>query len=98
MQGLELVELLLMKRTLPFFPNPVHHTLKLDTKTLNGKKGSIQIFNTFGQQISAIPQKEFTESYETIDITAYQNGLYFMSIKVENQRAISKKFFVEKLE
>ena len=86
------------EQALTLFPNPVRHTLKFHTTTLSGKKGNIQIFNTFGQQVGFIPQKEFSGTVETIDITGYQNGLYFMTIKMENHRAISKKFFVEKLE
>ena len=86
------------EKEINLFPNPVHHTLNLRTNALKGKKGTIQVFNTFGQQVAFIPQKEFSGTYETIDITGYQNGLYFMVIKLDNQRAINKPFLIEKLE
>ena len=79
------------------FPNPVLSTLNIKTKVFKGKKASIQIFNTFGQLVNQIPQKIFNQNYESIEVGAYENGLYFMTIKVENRRIISKRFLVEHL-
>ncbi|GEM_PF-4952811 len=86
------------EKIITLFPNPVQHTLSLKTTPFQGKKGRIQIFNTFGQQVANIPEKKFNQTYETIDISNYQNGLYLMTIKMENRRVISKHFLVEKLE
>ena len=88
---------LLNEKDIQLFPNPVLHTLNIRTKVLQDKKGSIQIFNTFGQLIETIPEKTFTQSIESIDVGHYQNGLYLMTIKVDNRRVISKRFLVENL-
>lgn len=79
------------------FPNPALNTLNMRTYSLKGKTGSIQIYNTFGQQIQAFPAKEFTEEFESFDVSNYENGLYLMTIKMNNQRVITKRFLVENL-
>lgn len=79
------------------FPNPALSTLNMRTYSLKGKTGSIQIYNTFGQQIQTFPAKEFTEDYESFDVSNYENGLYLMTIKMDNRRTITKRFLVENL-
>ena len=72
--------------------------LKIQTKVLNGKKGSIHIYNAFGQRIETIPAKVFNQEFETIDVAAYQNGLYYLNIKADQMQPISKQFLIEKME
>ena len=79
------------------FPNPALNTLNIRTYALKDKKATIQIFNTFGQQIQELPTKVFMNDFETIDVSNYENGLYLMMIQAENRRIISKRFLVENL-
>lgn len=79
------------------FPNPVLNTLNIKTKILKDKKASIQIFNTFGQLIETLPEKVIKDNYEAIEVGHYENGLYLMTIQVDNRRVISKRFLVENL-
>lgn len=79
------------------FPNPARDRLSLQTKELIGRTGNIQIFNAFGKQILEIPNKEFINHFEHIDVSNFENGLYYLNIKAENRRLISKKFIVESL-
>lgn len=79
------------------FPNPARDRLSLQTKELIGSTGNIQIFNAFGKQILEIPNKEFINHFEHIDVSNFENGLYFLNIKADNRRSFSKKFIVESL-
>lgn len=92
------VDFYLNEKEIAVFPNPVQHTLSIQTKALKGKKGIIQVFNAFGQQMEVIPAKVFDQEFEVIKVESYQNGLYYLSIKADNLPLISKKFLVEKME
>lgn len=92
------VDFYLNEKAIGVFPNPVQDRLMIQTKALNGRKASIQIYNAFGQQIEAIPSKVFNQEFETIDVATYQNGLYYLNIQADKMPLISKKFLVEKME
>ena len=92
------VDFYLNEKAIAVFPNPVQHTLTVQTKALKGRKGTIQIYNAFGQQIESQPTKVFDQEFESIKVENYQNGLYYLNIKAENLPLISKKFLVEKME
>ena len=67
-------------------------------KSLKGKEGSILIYNTFGVLVKQIPKMTFEEDYLSINIHSFQNGIYLISLKADQQRIISKRFVVEHLE
>jgi len=85
------------KTAIVLFPNPVRTTLQVQIEALKGQKGSLHIFNAYGQQKTTIPVKMFNQSVETIDVQGYENGLYYLQIQTENRRMISRKFLVERL-
>ena len=62
----------------------------------DSKKGTVRIYNNFGQQM-------LDRNYESIplidmqlDVSDYQSGIYFISIDVEGYRAITKKYVVSR--
>lgn len=79
------------------FPNPAMYTLNIKTTALKDKKGTVQIFNSFGKLMKQMPAKVFNNDYETIDVGNYENGLYLMTIKMENAKIFSRRFVVEHL-
>jgi len=79
------------------FPNPVRNTLTINTSTLKGKKGSIQIYNILGHKITQMPNKFFDQAFETINLEHLENGLYYLNIQSNDFRAIGKQFIVEHL-
>jgi len=73
------------------FPNPAMHTLNIKMTALKDKKGTVQIFNSFGQLLEQMPAKFFKNDYETIEVGNYENGLYLMTIKMENSKVFSRR-------
>ena len=91
------VDFQLDKTAIAIFPNPAQTTLQVQIEALKGRKGSIQIFNAYGQVMEYLPAKVFDQKYETIDVQGYENGLYYLQIKAANRRMLSRKFLVERL-
>lgn len=77
------------------FPNPVHETLQIKTKSLVGEKGAIQIFNTFGQLITTLTQVVFTTDIKRVDVSNLENGMYYLSLQAEGRKVMTKRFVVE---
>ncbi len=91
------VDFYMKENEIALFPNPVQDKLVIQTKSLIGRKGNIQIFNAFGQLIEAIPSQKFEGPTHSVDVSSYQNGLYYLHIKAERMRPVNKKFLVERM-
>ncbi len=76
------------------FPNPVKEELTLQTTTLNGQTGRLQIFNAFGQQVLA-QKTTFNGDYETINAQNLENGIYWLVVQIDNRKLITKRFIKE---
>jgi len=76
------------------FPNPAREILNLRTWELEGQKGTLEIFNLLGNKVYEEIIELGTE-YQTIDIQNLENGMYWLSLKLENRRRVSKRFMVE---
>ena len=76
------------------FPNPAREILNLRTWELEGQKGTLEIFNLLGNKVYEEIIELDTE-YQTIDILNLENGMYWLSLKLENRRRVSKRFMVE---
>ena len=58
-------------------PNPARHEIHLDTRNLQNKIGTIRIYNAYGDLIEVCDNQEFNSFRKTINISDYENGLYF---------------------
>ena len=76
------------------FPNPAREILNLRIWELEGQKGTLEIFNLLGNKVYEETIELGTE-YQTIDIQNFENGMYWLSLKLENRRRVSKRFIVE---
>jgi len=76
------------------FPNPVISELKLQTGPLNGQIGSLQIVNTFGQQVWA-KKVNFDGDFKTISTHDLENGIYWLIIQTDTRKLITKRFVKE---
>ena len=76
------------------FPNPAREILNLRIWELEGQKGTLEIFNLLGNKVYEQTIELGTE-YQTIDIQNFENGMYWLSLKLENRRRVSKRFIVE---
>jgi len=81
--------------TAKLFPNPAADQIVLETVTLKGLEGSVQIYNTFGQLIHHIPTVMFDNDYQRIELSSFENGMYFLSVRAEGKRLVTGRFVVE---
>lgn len=65
------------------FPNPAHRSTTIIVNAENVKTCSLSIYNLNGQLIKSDPME--TNTYHTINLTEFKNGLYLISIKVGNK-------------
>ena len=84
-----------LAKEITLFPNPVKSTLYLNTTGLNGKTAHIEVFNGYGHSVLQIPQKTFSSTVETIDVQTLPNGFYYLVIKAEDTRLVTKRFVLE---
>lgn len=92
-----LAQLIKEEKILTVSPNPVRYELNLDTRFLKDKKGTIQVYNTFGQLIEEFTNQEFAAFSKTINVSNYENGLYWLTVKVNGLPRVTKRFVVESL-
>ncbi len=76
------------------FPNPAQDYIQVHLPKLEGLAGTIRVYDAYGQMMAEY-QTEALHSYERLELTNARNGLYFMTIKAENNRRIGKRFVVE---
>ncbi|GEM_PF-4426827 len=93
----ELEKMLKENKALSIAPNPASTELQLNLKYLNGKTGSINIFNVFGQEIAEFSKVDFSVPTHRIDVSNYENGIYWMMVKVKGLPLITKRFVVDNL-
>ena len=79
------------------FPNPVQNELFINLKSFAGKQARIQLINNFGQVVLDQNLGELSGETERLDMKNVENGLYFIHIKVEGQKAFNQKVIVERL-
>ena len=84
-----------IEKAIKLFPNPVQSEMTLQVIPLMGTKGSISIFNLYGQKVKQFNDLQFEEAHLSFDMTGLENGLYHLTIKSDNRRLISKRFVVE---
>jgi hypothetical protein len=77
--------------------NPVNDVLILKYSTTNKSIGEINIYNAAGETVRVIKAVEFDTavSTKTIDVSDFNNGIYFVSLNVEGAYH-TRKFIVTK--
>jgi len=84
-----------LTKEITLFPNPVQSIFYLDLTQLADKTGQIQIFNSYGQLVQEFPKMTFSGEIETINVSDFENGFYYLTIKTENTKLVTKRFVVE---
>jgi hypothetical protein len=79
------------------YPNPTHDNIHIDMRGYVGKAGTIEVYNNLGQKMTARNYLSFPTIPAEFDVSGFTNGMYLISIKVENHRRFTKKFIVNKL-
>lgn len=79
------------------FPIPASKDLKVDLTRFESRAARLSIYNQLGQLQEVIEIEEISPSPFELNLDNYLNGVYHMNIEIENARAISKKFIVNRL-
>ncbi len=69
------------------YPNPSNRILIIDLQPSAGQNSQIKIFNAIGKQIF---QSTTLGDQLTVDISKFQNGIYFVQLSSENNISIQK--------
>ena len=84
-------------RTIQIYPNPTNDFIHITLRELAGKKGTIEIVNSFGQKVKGQTYESIPAIPATFDVSELVSGVYFVYIKIDNHRSVTKKFVVGKL-
>ena len=84
-------------QSLAVFPNPAREELFVSLKAHAGQTANLQIINTYGQVVRQLAIDEIPAEAIRLDLGDVQNGLYHLSIQVDNSNVISKKVLVSRL-
>ena len=84
-------------RTIQIYPNPTNEFINITLRELAGKKGTIEIFNSFGQKVKGQNYEVIPSLPATFDVSELVGGVYFVNIKIEGHRTVTKKFVVGRL-
>jgi len=79
------------------FPNPTDDYIHLSLKDFAGKSGTIEIYNSLGQQVANREYQSIPSLPATFDVSKMISGVYTITIKVDEHRRFTKKFIVSKL-
>ena len=83
-------------KELVLYPNPARNEVTLQSKSLKGKTGNIQIFDTFGRLIQSFSGIQFTDN-QILNLHDFENGIYWLSVQIEGKSAVGKRLVVETL-
>jgi parallel beta-helix repeat protein len=78
------------KNEITIFPNPTQKMLYIDLKNKALNNSEIIIFNSIGEKIKTLNTSE--NEIETIDISEFQSGIYFVSLLKNNTTTFLGKF------
>ncbi|MEM1119404.1 MAG: Kazal-type serine protease inhibitor domain-containing protein [Bacteroidota bacterium] len=79
------------------YPNPASETVFMKIKSNGLGEGQLQVVSAYGQVLTTQTiANEFDETIE-LDVSAYQNGLYYYQIQLPKQKMVSGKFLVNRL-
>ena len=82
---------------LVLYPNPARDRVNIGLPNLDFQKGTIRIYNVFGQQVSGVSFDGFNQDILTIDLDSFENGIYVMTIQIDGSATFSRRFVVEHL-
>ena len=76
------------------FPNPAQEKLFINLEPFLEKNTQIQIFDARGVEMTTKSIENNLEPIQKIDMSNYNNGLYFIAIKIDGQKIITRQFVV----
>jgi cephalosporin-C deacetylase-like acetyl esterase len=86
----------LFKEQIQLYPNPVSEELTIDLNAYGGGKGGLRIYDSFGKMVWAMPEETFSSRQIKLDVTNFQDGIYFLMTEGAGLRILLDKFVVLK--
>ena len=80
--ALSLTDAIQLKKAIVIYPNPSENRININ----NGTAFSIDSFKLFTVNGSLVKELKNTDSYQNIDVSQLQSGVYFIAIDVNNQK------------
>jgi hypothetical protein len=78
------------------YPNPARYNISIDMIGFAAKAGTIEIFNQLGQKMTQRNYLSIPSAPAVFTLSDFPNGMYIISIKIENQERFTKRFVVNK--
>jgi Secretion system C-terminal sorting domain len=88
---------MLAPTSINIFPNPASRALNINLANHIGKRARISVYNQLGQLQDFITIETVTTSPVKLNVANYQNGVYYMTVKFENSKMITRKFMVNRM-
>jgi PQQ-dependent dehydrogenase (s-GDH family) len=78
------------------FPNPAGESVTLDLTPWEGKTAIVQFYNELGLLVKKHSILE-VNALENIDLSDFQNGVYFVTLETKGQRRLTKKLVIARM-
>ncbi|MEM1118853.1 MAG: T9SS type A sorting domain-containing protein [Bacteroidota bacterium] len=82
---------------LVLYPNPARDRINIQLPYSDFQKGTIQVYNVFGQQISTTNFEQSNQDFLTADLGGFENGIYLMTVQLDGGFLVGRRFVVEHL-
>ena len=76
------------------FPNPATDEVRVDLSQFENQIFSLKVLNNLGQIIYRKEYQHLEEYLESLDLSSYNNGIYLISIELEDGTKLTKKLIV----
>ena len=76
---------------LSFYPNPAKDKMTIQLNFDEQKKVEIHLINAIGEQIYSFTENNAGTAYrKTINVSKYENGIYFLECIVDGEKTVTK--------
>ncbi len=79
------------------FPNPTSNDLYINLNAFEGRSAQVAIYNQLGEQLMMEEIETLTTEALRFDVNSYNSGMYFITIKIDDQPRKSFRFVKGKL-
>lgn len=81
---------------LKLFPNPAQDELYMNLAQYAGAKATVELVNAAGQVIINQKVDAIPTTLMNLDLSAFQDGLYLLNLKIDGQGVITKKVVIKR--
>lgn len=82
-------------KTINLYPNPAKDIITLNFNDVTAKGAKFRVYNTIGELVFEFTQNINSNSSVKINTSSFDNGIYFLEINIDNQKA-TKRFSIVK--